>query len=111
MKLNINFNPFKKKEARQEERSYNFLSDSLFYNSATTYSESKAMLLSAVYRCVDVISDSVAQLPLEPYYVDDEGFKTKFTKHPTYWLLNREPNDQTEASKTTETIISYRKTT
>ena len=67
MKLNINFNPFKKKEARQEERSYNFLSDSLFYNSATTYSESKAMLLSAVYRCVDVISDSVAQLPLEPY--------------------------------------------
>ena len=49
MKLNINFNPFKKKEARQEERSYNFLSDSLFYNSATTYSESKAMLLSAVY--------------------------------------------------------------
>lgn len=94
MKFNINFNPFKKKEARQEERSYNFLSDSLFYNSATTYSESKAMLLSAVYRCVDVISDSVAQLPLEPYYVDDEGFKTKFTKHPTYWLLNREPNDQ-----------------
>lgn len=55
------------------------------------------MLLSAVYRCVDVISDSVAQLPLEPYYVDDEGFKTKFTKHPTYWLLNREserPNEQ-----------------
>ncbi|KAB6175200.1 phage portal protein, partial [Bacteroides xylanisolvens] len=49
MKFNINFNPFKKKEARQEERSYNFLSDSLFYNSATTYSESKAMLLSAVY--------------------------------------------------------------
>lgn len=106
MKLNINFNPFKKKEARQEERSYNFLSDSLFYNSATTYSESKAMLLSAVYRCVDVISDSVAQLPLEPYYVDDEGFKTKFTKHPTYWLLNREPNDQMSRFTFIKTLVT-----
>ena len=106
MKLNINFNPFKKKEARQEERSYNFLSDSLFYNSATTYSESKAMLLSAVYRCVDVISDSVAQLPLEPYYVDDEGFKTKFTKHPTYWLLNREPNDQISRFTFIKTLVT-----
>ncbi|MCS2304854.1 phage portal protein [Bacteroides ovatus] len=106
MKFNINFNPFKKKEARQEERSYNFLSDSLFYNSATTYSESKAMLLSAVYRCVDVISDSVAQLPLEPYYVDDEGFKTKFTKHPTYWLLNREPNDQMSRFTFIKTLVT-----
>ena len=104
--MKFNFHPFKKKEARQEERSYNFLSDSLFYNSATTYSESKAMLLSAVYRCVDVISDSVAQLPLEPYYVDDEGFKTKFTKHPTYWLLNREPNDQMSRFTFIKTLVT-----
>lgn len=34
--MKFNFHPFKKKEAGQEERSYNFLSDSLFYNSATT---------------------------------------------------------------------------
>ena len=104
--MKFNFHPFKKKEAGQEERSYNFLSDSLFYNSATTYSESKAMLLSAVYRCVDVISDSVAQLPLEPYYVDDEGFKTKFTKHPTYWLLNREPNDQMSRFTFIKTLVT-----
>ena len=104
--MKFNINPFKKKEARQEERGYNFLSDSLFYNSATTYSESKAMLLSAVYRCVDVISDSVAQLPLEPYYVDDEGFKTKFTKHPTYWLLNREPNDQMSRFTFIKTLVT-----
>ena len=50
------------------------------------------MLLSAVYRCVEVISDSIAQLPCEPYRIDSDGCKIKFTKHPTYNLLNREPN-------------------
>ncbi len=50
------------------------------------------MLLSTVYRCVEVISDSVAQLPLEPYKMDSNGYKVKFTSHPTYWLLNKEPN-------------------
>lgn len=50
------------------------------------------MLLSTVYRCVDVISDAVAQLPLEPYYINDDGYKEKFVKHPTYYLLNKEPN-------------------
>ena len=50
------------------------------------------MLLSCVYRCVEVISDSVAQLPLEPYRIDSQGYKVKFTSHPTYRLLNSEPN-------------------
>lgn len=50
------------------------------------------MLLSAVYRCVEVISDSIAQLPLEPYRTDSNGYKIKFINHPTYKLLNREPN-------------------
>ena len=50
------------------------------------------MLLSAVYRCVEVISDSIAQLSCEPYRIDSDGCKIKFTKHPTYNLLNREPN-------------------
>ncbi|MBQ5865023.1 MAG: phage portal protein, partial [Bacteroidales bacterium] len=52
----------------------------------------RAMLLSCVYRCVEVISDSVAQLPLEPYRIDSQGYKVKFTSHPTYRLLNSEPN-------------------
>lgn len=33
-------------------------------------SRSKPMLLSTVYRCVDVIGDAVAQLPLDTYLVD-----------------------------------------
>lgn len=56
-------------------------------------SRSKPMLLSTVYRCVDVIGDSVAQLPLDIYQVDDEGFKTKYKAHPAYHLLSCEPNE------------------
>ena len=79
-----------KKEKPVEERS--MFGDYLLYNSASTYANNKAMLLSAVYRCTEVISDSVAQLPLEPYWIDSDGCKIKFTSHPTYNLLNREPN-------------------
>jgi len=41
-----------------EERSSTF--DYLMYNGIGAYSTNKALLLSTVYRCVEVISDSVA---------------------------------------------------
>lgn len=83
-KLEINW------KNQPEERSSIF--DSLTYGSGGSYTTNKAMLLSTVYRCVDVISDSVAQLPLEPYFIDENGYKEKHVTHPTYYLLNREPN-------------------
>ena len=56
-------------------------------------SNSLPMLLSTVYRCVDLISGSVAVLPLETYLLDAEGFKSKYKAHPAYYLLNSEPNE------------------
>ena len=84
------FNFGKKKNTEPEVRES--LSDYLLYNSTNSYSTNKALLLSTVYRCVEVISDSVAQLPLEPYKMDGNGYKQKYTQHPTYNILNREPN-------------------
>lgn len=55
-------------------------------------SRSMPMLLSTVYRCVDLISDSVAVLPFETYKLDKDGFKTPYRDHPAYDLLNAEPN-------------------
>lgn len=92
---------FKKKQ--QEERSSSF--DYLLYNGANSYSTSKALLLSTVYRCVEVISDSVAQLPLEPYKIDSEGFKIKFTSHPSYRLLNSEPNSRMSRFTFIKTLV------
>lgn len=95
------YNIFKKDQP--EQRSSGF--DSLLYNATGGYSTNKAMLLSTVYRCVDVISDSVAQLPLEPYFIDENGYKTKFVEHPSYYLLNKEPNNRMTRFTFIKTLI------
>ncbi len=51
------------------------------------------MLLSTVYRCVDLISDSVAVLPLKIYRLDGDGFKSEAKNHPAYSILDLEPNE------------------
>lgn len=83
---------WKNKLQKEEKRSNTF--DYLMYNTGVNYATSKAMLLSTVYRCVEVISDSVAQLPLEPYKLDTDGYRIKFTSHPSYRILNKEPNNR-----------------
>ena len=103
------FNLFSKKPKQQteEQRNYSpFGLNSLIYNTSSGYVESKAMLLSAVYRCVDVISDSVAQLPLEPFKIDKNGFKRKYSEHSTYQLLNREPNEKMSRFTFMKTLIT-----
>ena len=102
------FNLFKKKEKPQlQERSYTpYGLNSLVYNTNSSYRNDKAMLLSTVYRCVDVISDSVAQLPLEPYKVDEKGYKRKYVEHPTYYLLNKEPNSNMSRFTFMKTLIT-----
>ena len=100
---------FWKKKPKQviEERAYSpYGLNSLVYNSNSSYSNNKAMLLSAVYRCVDVIGDSVAQLPLEPYFIDEGGYKRKFIEHPSYYLLNREPNRKMSRFPFMKTLIT-----
>lgn len=92
------------KKVPEEEQRCDFYT-SLMYNSNGGYTTSKATLLSTVYRCMEVISDSVAQLPLEPYRIDSNGYKMKFTKHPTYRLLNSEPNSKMTRFTFIKTLI------
>ena len=99
----MNWNFFKKKKQQVEERSSSF--DYLLYNGTGAYSTNRTLLLSCVYRCVEVISDSVAQLPLEPYKIDSSGYKLKFTNHPTYRLLNAEPNSRMTRFTFIKTLI------
>ena len=47
--------------------------------------------LSAVYRCVEVVSDSVAQLPLNLYLITNGG-AVKYTTHPAYNIIGKEPS-------------------
>lgn len=74
-----------------EERDIN-LSDALLFNGVNTYREVKAMNLSSVNACVETISDAISSLPISIYRVDSCGHKMRFTQHPTFHILNREPN-------------------
>ena len=75
------------KEPKKEERG--LCSVALNYNNGS--GNVRAMQLAAVYRCVEVISDSVAQLPLAPYEIVENGTRPYVT-HPSYHLLSREPS-------------------
>ncbi len=100
--MNLKF--WKKQKVEERDLASTF-GDYLMYNSFPAYTNSKALLISTVYRCVEVISDSVAQLPLEPYKIDSNGYKLKFTNHPTYRLLNAEPNSRMTRFTFIKTLI------
>lgn len=71
-----------------------------------SYSRRTAMSLSAVYRCVNVISESVAQLPLEVFKKDDEGYKKTYLKHSAYSLLREYPNPDMTRFTFLKTLVS-----
>lgn len=100
----MNFKFWKKQKVEERDLASTF-GDYLMYNSFPAYTNSKALLISTVYRCVEVISDSVAQLPLEPYKIDSNGYKLKFTNHSTYRLLNAEPNSRMTRFTFIKTLI------
>ncbi|WP_044060236.1 phage portal protein [Proteiniphilum acetatigenes] len=75
-----------------ETRNYDTATVSLNYLGSNN-NGNQALKLSTVYRCVEVISSSVAQLPIELYSVDEEGFRTKNRDHQVAILLGTEPNE------------------
>ena len=52
-----------------------------------------AMRCAAVFSCVGVLSESVAQLPLKLYREIKGGGKDVVKDHPLHRLLNRQPNE------------------
>lgn len=79
-----------------EERANNtpLISKISFGGGSSGYVESKAMKISAVYRCVNCITDAISQLPLEPFKVDKRGYKRKLKNNPLYKILNQNPNQR-----------------
>lgn len=56
-------------------------------------SREKPMLLSAVYRCVEVKSDDIGSLPVKIYERMPNGFKREAFDHPLAHILNVSPNE------------------
>lgn len=53
----------------------------------------RAMQNAAVFSCVRVLGESVAQLPFGIYQTRDDGGSDKEVTHPLYRLLHYQPND------------------
>lgn len=68
----------------------------LNYNGYSTYKTSQALALSAVYRCVEVITNGVASLPVKLYRVDEKGYKYELKNDLSYVLAKR-PNKKMNA--------------
>ena len=73
----------------QEERSI-FGGFGLEYGSVSSYSNSKAMKLATAYACTNILSNSVALLPIK--VVSYAGGKKTEIAHPLNKILNLSPN-------------------
>ena len=68
----------------------------LNYGGYSTYKTSQALALSAVYRCVEVITNGVASLPVKLYRVDEKGYKYEL-KNDLSYILSKRPNKKMNA--------------
>ena len=68
----------------------------LNYNGFSTYKTSLALTLSAVYRCVEVITNGVASLPVKLYKVDGNGYKHLLDSDLSY-VLSKRPSEKMNA--------------
>lgn len=57
------------------------------------YGTEEALSISSTYACVEMISNSVAQLPLRPYHITERG-RVLATDDSTYELLCYSPNER-----------------
>lgn len=80
------------------EEGWNPIYGNVSFNTYSDFSTSKSLKLSVVFRCVSLISDSIASLPLIPYtYVNPNTgeigeWKYAETNSKLYKLLNVQPN-------------------
>lgn len=69
--------------------------------------EKTSMQMSAVYACVRIIAEAIAQIPLNVYRFTEDGGKEKDPRHPLYFLLHDEPNPEMTSFIFRETLMSH----
>ncbi len=91
--------PFFQRNTQPKEQSLNqeeyrdYFAGGLNFNSYSTYTNNRGIKLSTVYCAVDVISNAVADLPINIYLSDTQGFKTINYNHPVARLINTQPSE------------------
>ena len=75
-------------------------------NSGKRVTDRTALQHIAVYACVRVLSEAIAQLPLHLYKYNDNG-KERVPQHPLYFLLHDQPNPEMTSFVFRETLMSH----
>lgn len=91
---------FGRTSPRAESRGFNGLNDPALYEFIRTGGPSRraALEVSAVYRCVSLLTGVIASLPLRPVEVKGDGSAGQpLTDHPLHDLLMFEPNSYQSA--------------
>ena len=84
------------KSRDKPQNSYDSPSYTYFFgraNSGKRVTDRTALQHIAVYACVRVLSEAIAQLPLHVYQYTDHG-KERVPQHPLYFLLHDQPNPE-----------------
>lgn len=83
-------------DAEQRKEEENVFGLALNYNGWGTYKTSQSLALSAVYRCVEVITNGVASLPVKLYRTDEKGFKYEIHNNLSF-ILSKKPTGKINA--------------
>ena len=75
--------------------------------SGKAVTERSAMQMTAVYACVRILSEAIAELPLHLYRYNDMGGKEKAIDHTLYHLLHDEPNPEMSSFVFRETLMTH----
>lgn len=95
-----------KKENRDVGVSQRLMSSLSNSASGAVVTTSTALSVAAVWACVRVLSESVAQLPII-LYRRDGNFKERATEHPLYSLLHTAPNPEMTAYHWKQTMMVH----
>ena len=96
-----------KPENRTAGSGYSFYMGSTTSGKAVT--ERSSMQMTAVYACMRILSETVAELPLHLYHYNDDGGKAKALEHSLYHLLHDEPNPEMSSFVFRETLMRIRR--
>ena len=75
-------------------------------NSGKRVTDRTALQHIAVYACVRVLSEAIAQLPLHVYQYTENG-KERVPRHPLYFLLHDQPNPEMTSFVFRETLMTH----
>ena len=76
-------------------------------SSGKIVTERSALQMTAVYSCIRILSEAIAQLPLHLYQYNDKGGKEKAIKNTLYFLLHDEPNPEMSSFVFRETLMTH----